>query len=45
LRIYQELSYQEIAVAMQLSVDTVKSHLHQGRQQLRKKLAEYYHER
>jgi RNA polymerase sigma-70 factor (ECF subfamily) len=45
LRIYQELSYQEIAVAMQLSVETVKSHLHQGRQQLRKKLAEYYHER
>ena len=40
MRIYQELSYQEIAVAMQLSVETVKAHLYQARQRLRQELSE-----
>lgn len=38
LRIYQELSYREIAVAMRLSVETVKVHLFQARKKLRKRL-------
>lgn len=39
LRVYHELSYQEIAVAMRLSVQTVKAHLHQGRRKLSERLA------
>ena len=38
MRVYQELSYQEIAVAMRLSVETVKAHLYQARQRLKKEL-------
>ncbi|MEM7356655.1 MAG: sigma-70 family RNA polymerase sigma factor, partial [Acidobacteriota bacterium] len=40
LRIYQELSYQEIAVAMRLSVETVKAHLYQARRRLEKEMGE-----
>ncbi len=38
MRVYQELSYQEIAVAMRLSVETVKAHLYQARQRLKREL-------
>lgn len=34
LRVYQELSYRQIATAMNLSIDTVKSHLYQARRRL-----------
>jgi RNA polymerase sigma-70 factor (ECF subfamily) len=44
LRVYQELSYQEIAVVLRLSVETVKTHLHQARQRLRIRLADYFGE-
>jgi RNA polymerase sigma-70 factor (ECF subfamily) len=39
LRVYRELSYQQIASAMSLSVETVKTHLHVAQQQLKRKLA------
>ncbi len=42
LRVYQELSYQEIATVMRLSIETVKAHLFQGRKQLKMKLAPYF---
>lgn len=35
LRIYQDLSYREISVAMKLSIETVKVHLFQARRRLR----------
>lgn len=35
LRIYQDLSYREIAVTMRLSIETVKVHLFQARKKLR----------
>lgn len=35
LRLYQELSYREIAIAMRLSVETVKAHLARARRRLR----------
>jgi RNA polymerase sigma-70 factor, ECF subfamily len=38
LRVYQELSYREIAVVMRLSVETGKVHLFQARKKLKKKL-------
>ncbi len=38
LRIYQERSYREIAAVLQVSVQTVKAHLHQGRQRLQERL-------
>jgi len=44
LRIEQELAYDEIADVMQLSVNTVKSHLHQGRMILREKLGPYFND-
>ncbi|MBI4469453.1 MAG: sigma-70 family RNA polymerase sigma factor [Acidobacteria bacterium] len=44
LRIYQELSYQEIATVMRISVDTVKAHLFQARQKLKESLVEYFGE-
>lgn len=44
LRVYQELSYQEIAVVMRLSVETVKAHLYQAHRQLKDKLAGYFDE-
>ncbi|HEX8746592.1 MAG TPA: sigma-70 family RNA polymerase sigma factor [Pyrinomonadaceae bacterium] len=42
LRVYQDLSYQQIAVVMRVSVETVKSHLYQARQQLKEKMADYF---
>lgn len=42
LRVQQDLRYREIAVIMQVSIDTVKAHLYQARQQLRKKLSAYF---
>ncbi len=38
MRVYQELSYLEIAAAMRRSVETVKAHLDQARQRLRREL-------
>ena len=38
LRVYRDLSYREIAVAMRLSIDTVKVHLFQARKRLRERL-------
>jgi RNA polymerase sigma factor (sigma-70 family) len=38
LRVYQERSIQEIAVALRLSPETVKAHLFQARQRLRERL-------
>lgn len=38
LRLYQELSYQEIADFLELAIDTVKAHLHQAKKKLRDKL-------
>ena len=38
MRVYQELSYQEIAAVMRLSVETVKAHLYQARQRLKREL-------
>lgn len=42
LRIERGLKYREIAVLMQVTVDTVKAHLHQARQRLRDDLREYF---
>jgi RNA polymerase sigma-70 factor (ECF subfamily) len=42
LRVDQELSYQDIAVVMRISVETVKAHLFQSRQRLKEQLAEYF---
>lgn len=39
LRFIQELSYREIARALQLSIDSVKVQLHRGRRRLRERLA------
>jgi RNA polymerase sigma-70 factor (ECF subfamily) len=44
LRVYQGFSYQEIAAAMQISVETVKAHLYQARHRLKSKLADYFTE-
>lgn len=38
----QDLKYREIAEVMNVSVDTVKAHLFQARQQLKGKLADYF---
>ncbi len=38
LRIYQELSYREIATVMKLKINTVKAHLFQAKEKLRDKL-------
>jgi len=38
LRLYHEMSYQEIAVVMKLEVDTVRAHLFQARRRLRAEL-------
>ena len=45
LRIYQELSYREIAAALRLSVETVKAHLARARKKLRGQLQEELLER
>ena len=41
LRIYHDLSYQEIATVMKLKIDTVKAHLFQARTRLKKNLSSY----
>lgn len=38
LRIYQDLSYREIATVMRLKIDTVKAHLFQARKRLQQRL-------
>jgi DNA-directed RNA polymerase specialized sigma24 family protein len=38
LRYEQGLKYQEIAVVMKISIETVKAHLHQARKRLAAKL-------
>lgn len=40
LRVYQGMSYQEVAETMRLSIDTVKAHLFQGRKRLKARCAE-----
>jgi RNA polymerase sigma-70 factor (ECF subfamily) len=40
LRYERELSYQEIATVMRISIETVKAHLHQARKRLTAKLGE-----
>ena len=42
LRVTQDLKYQEVADAMQLSIQTVRSQLHQARQRLKEKLEPYF---
>jgi RNA polymerase sigma-70 factor (ECF subfamily) len=42
LRVFQDLSYQEIAVIMRISPQTVKAHLFQARKNLRERLGEYF---
>ena len=42
LRLDQDLKYREIAVIMQVSVDTVKAQLHQARQRLEEILGEHF---
>lgn len=42
LRIDQELKYREIAVIMQVSVDTVKAQLHQAKERLKELLGEHF---
>lgn len=44
LRLEQELEYQEIASVMRLSIDTVKTHLAQGRKRLRERLGDPFRE-
>ncbi len=42
LRVTGDLKYREIAEVLQVSVDTVKAHLFQARQQLRGRLGDYF---
>lgn len=42
LRVTQDLKYREIADVLQVTVDTVKAHLYQARQQLKGKLGDYF---
>jgi RNA polymerase sigma-70 factor (ECF subfamily) len=44
LRVEQDLKYREIAELMRISIETVKAHLYQARQQLKVKLADYFNE-
>jgi RNA polymerase sigma-70 factor (ECF subfamily) len=44
LRVTQDMKYREIAVLMNVSIDTVKAHLFQARQLLKKKLGDYFAE-
>jgi RNA polymerase sigma-70 factor (ECF subfamily) len=39
----QQVSYEEIAVAMDIPLGTVKSRLHRARQALKAKLAPYFY--
>ncbi len=43
LRVVNDLSYQEISVVMGISINTVKSHLHQARKVLGEKLSPYFY--
>ncbi len=42
LRVDRDLRYREIADLMRVSIDTVKAHLYQARQQLKVKLGDYF---
>lgn len=42
LRVDRDLRYREIADLMRVSIDTVKAHLYQARQQLKGKLGDYF---
>lgn len=42
LRIREESSYEEIALVMDISINTVKAHLHQAREILKEKLSAYF---
>ena len=44
LRVVHELSYAEIAALMNISVNTVKAHLHQAQKVLRARLSSYFAE-
>ena len=44
LRVGKDLSYQEIAVIMGISINTVKAHLHQAQKALKEKLRHYFGE-
>jgi RNA polymerase sigma-70 factor (ECF subfamily) len=41
LRIYHELTYDEIAVVMRLKIDTVKAHLFQARERVKQRLRDF----
>jgi RNA polymerase sigma-70 factor, ECF subfamily len=45
LRVDRDLKYREIADLMHVSIETVKAHLYQARQQLRDRLADYFTDR
>jgi RNA polymerase sigma-70 factor (ECF subfamily) len=42
LRVADDLKYREIAELMDVSIETVKAHLYQARQQLRDRLSDYF---
>lgn len=42
LRLYQEMMYREIAEILQISIETVKAHLHQAKSHLKSKLGDYF---
>ncbi len=42
LRVYRDCSYQEIADQMGISIQTVKAHLFQAKQQLRRRLEDHF---
>ena len=44
LRVVLDLQYHEIAMVMNISINTVKSHLFHAREQLRKRLGDYFKE-
>lgn len=44
LRVVGDLKYREIAAILRVSVDTVKAHLYQARQQLKGRLGDYFTE-
>jgi RNA polymerase sigma-70 factor, ECF subfamily len=44
LRVSQDMKYREIAALMGVSIDTVKAHLFQARQLLKKRLGDYFAE-
>lgn len=44
LRVTQDMKYREIAAVTQVSIQTVRSQLHDARKQLKKRLGEYFDE-